>query len=108
MKDNEYIVVLIITSSQKEAAKIGKILVEEKLAASANIIPSIRSFFFWKQEFHDIPEALLILNTKKFLFEKITKRAKELHSYEIPEIIALPILFGSNDFLGWVKGNVLT
>jgi periplasmic divalent cation tolerance protein len=105
MEGDEYIVVLVVASSQEEAEKIGKILVEEKLAASANIIPSLRSFFFWKKEFYDIPEALLILNTKKSLFEKITKRTKELHSYEIPEIIALSILFGSSDFLHWIKEN---
>ena len=105
MEDYPYVIVIIVTSSQEEAEKIGRILVEEKLAASANIIPSIKSFFFWRGEFYDINESMLFLNTRKDRFEKIRDRACELHSYELPEIIAIPILSGSSDFLNWIKEN---
>jgi periplasmic divalent cation tolerance protein len=97
--------VVITTKTMKEAEKIGRILVEEKLAASANIIPSIQSFFFWKGEFNTISESLILLNTRQDLFTKIQKRARELHSYELPEVIAVPILAGSPDFLAWIKEN---
>jgi periplasmic divalent cation tolerance protein len=105
MKKKSYIMVLIATSNQEEAEKIGKTLVEEKLAASANIIPLIKSFFFWKGQFHNIPESIVLLNTRGELFEKLKERVYELHSYELPEVVALPILAGSSEFLDWVKGN---
>ena len=105
MTNESYIVVIIATSTKEEAEKIGKILVEEKLAASANIIPSINSFFFWKGEFKNISEAILLVNTRGALFGKLKERAHELHSYELPEVIALPILAGSSEFLDWIKEN---
>lgn len=105
MTKKSYVMVVITTKTMKEAEKIGRILVEEKLAASANIIPSIQSFFFWKGEFNTISESLILLNTRQDLFTKIQKRARELHSYELPEVIAVPILAGSPDFLAWIKEN---
>ncbi len=100
-----YIVVIIVTKSREEAEKIGKVMVEEKLAASANIIPEIKSFFFWKEKFYHINESILLLNTRKDLFGKVKDRTRELHSYELPEIIAIPIISGSSDFLNWIKEN---
>lgn len=105
MTQESYVMIVIATSTEEEAEKIGKTLVEEKLAASANIIPSIKSFFFWKGEFNSVSEAIILLNTRHDLFEKIQQRARELHSYELPEVIAVPILAGSSDFLAWVKEN---
>jgi len=105
MGKKSYVKVIITTSTQEEAEKIGKILVEEKLAACANIVPSIKSFFFWKGEFNNISESILLLNTRGDLFAKIQARVKELHSYELPEVIAFPILIGSADFLAWIKEN---
>jgi periplasmic divalent cation tolerance protein len=105
MESYPYIIALIATSTQEEAEKIGKTLVEEKLAASANIIPSIKSFFFWKGKFHNIPESIILLNTRHELFAKIQERVRKLHSYELPEVIAVPILASSPDFLAWIKEN---
>ena len=105
MTKDSYVMVIIATSNQEEAEKIGKTLVEEKLAASANIIPSIKSLFFWKGTFHNIPESIVLFNTRGDLFEKLIERVHKLHSYELPEIIALPILAGSSEFLDWVKEN---
>jgi len=102
MESYPYVIALIVTSTQEEAEKIGKALV---LAASANIIPLIKSFFFWKGEFHNIPESILLLNTRGDLFGKLKERVHELHSYELPEVIALPILAGSSEFLDWIKEN---
>ena len=97
-----YIVVFVIASCDSEAEKIGKSLVEERLAASVSLLPPVRSFFTWKGEFYDRQEVLLVIKTRESLFPKLRERVKGLHSYEVPEIIALPILAGSSDFLGWV------
>ena len=105
MESYPYVIALIVTSTQEEAEKIGKALVEERLAASANIIPSIKSFFFWKEEFYNISESIILLNTRRVLFERLRQRVQELHSYELPEVIALPVLGGSLDFLNWIKEN---
>jgi periplasmic divalent cation tolerance protein len=105
MTKESYVMVIIATSTKEEAEKIGKTLVEEKLAASANIIPAIKSFFFWKEELHNISESIILLNTRSDLFAKIQARVRELHSYELPEVIALPILDSSSDFLAWIKKN---
>ena len=105
MGKDAYVVAIIVAGTQEEAEKIGKTLVEERLAASANIIPGLTSFFVWKKEFHHVSETMVLLNTKMDCFEKLQKRAKELHSYELPEIIALPILAGASDFFAWIKEN---
>jgi len=99
---SEFIVIFVTTSSMKEAERISKALVEKKLAACVNIIKDIRSIFFWKGKLSDEKEVLLVAKSKKKNFEKIEKEVKKLHSYEVPEIIGLPILMGSKDYLDWV------
>lgn len=99
---SEFIVIFITAPSKNEAEKIGKALVEKKLAACVNIIKDIRSIFFWKGKLSDEKEVLLIAKSKTKNFEKIEKEVKKLHSYEVPEIIGLPILMGSKDYLDWV------
>jgi periplasmic divalent cation tolerance protein len=98
----EFIVVFVTASSWEEAEKIGKALVEKKLAACVNMVRDIRSIFFWKGKISDEREVLLIAKAKRKNFEKIEKEVKKMHSYEVPEIIALPILIGSKDYLDWV------
>ena len=100
---SEFIVIFITAPSKNEAEKIGKALVEKKLAACVNIIKDIRSIFFWKGKLSDEKEVLLIAKSKTKNFEKIEKEVKKLHSYEVPEIIGLPILMGSEDYLDWVE-----
>jgi len=99
----EFIVIFITASSVEKAEKIGKALVEKKLAACVNIVRDIRSIFFWKGKISDEREVLLIAKSKRKNFEKIEKEVKKMHSYEVPEIIALPILIGSKDYLDWVE-----
>jgi len=98
----DYTVVLITTSSPEEAEKIGKALVHERLAACVNIVREIRSFFFWQGKVEDEQEALIIVKTKASLFPSLVERVKTLHSYTVPEIIALPILMGSESYLRWM------
>ena len=105
MKIN-HIVILITTKDKKEAAKIAQVLLESKLIACANIIDGVRSLFWWQGNIDSSKEVLLVLKTKKILFKKIVAKVKSLHSYQTPEIIALPIVNGSDDYLSWVSTSV--
>jgi periplasmic divalent cation tolerance protein len=98
-----YIVIYITTGSVNEAKKIGRALVEEKLAACSNIISPIRSIYSWQGKICDDKEALMILKTRKKLFNQIVKRVEKLHSYDVPEIIAMPIIEGSSKYLSWLN-----
>ena len=100
------VVVLITASSDDEAMKIGRTLVEEHLVACANVISGVRSLFFWDGAARDERETLLICKSRLLLMERIIERATSLHSYTVPEIIALPIVAGSKDYLAWVNGSV--
>jgi periplasmic divalent cation tolerance protein len=97
-----YRFVYITAKDTEQARRIGKALVTEKLAACVNIFESMNSLYFWKGEFCDEREAVLIAKTRATLLSRLTKRVKELHSYEVPCIVALPIVGGNRDFLEWV------
>jgi periplasmic divalent cation tolerance protein len=79
------------------------VLVEERLAACANIVKDIRSVFRWEGKIEDDSEALMVLKTREALFEDLEKRVRELHSYSVPEVIALPIVKGSEAYLSWLQ-----
>ena len=98
-----HIVIYITTGSISEAKKIGHTLVEEKLVACSNIISPIHSIYNWQGKICDDKEALIILKTKKKLFKQIVKKVEELHSYDVPEIIAMPIIEGSSKYLSWIN-----
>jgi len=100
---SDAVVILVTTPTIDEARKIGNALVEEKLIACANIIPQVESIFYWQDKVCNEKEALMVIKTKKKLIEKIIKRVKALHSYTVPEVIALPIIKGSKDYIKWVK-----
>ena len=100
---SDYIVVLITTSTREEGEKIVSTLVDEKLAACGNIIEGLTSIFFWEEKICKETEALLMIKTKKSLFERLSARVKEIHSYDVPEVIALPVTAGSEEYLDWVK-----
>lgn len=99
----EAIVVYITAPNEDEAAKIAKTIVEERLAGCVNIVKGIRSIYSWQGKIEDDSEALMIAKTQRHLFEPLKRRVKELHSYTVPEIIALPIIEGSDDYLNWLK-----
>ncbi|MBV6518534.1 MAG: cytochrome C biogenesis protein CcdA [Candidatus Brocadia sp.] len=102
------IVIFITTSSQDEAKKIGQILREENLIACCNIVPSIESIFTWQGRTLHEKETLMICKTREDLFGAVEKRVRQLHSYDVPEIIALPIIQGSKDYLDWVAQETKT
>ena len=100
------IVVFITAKDRQEAQGIAQALVQEKLIACANVLGNVESLFWWEGSVDRSQEVLLILKTKRNLFNKIVKRVKTLHSYKTPEIIALPIVIGSKDYLNWIKESV--
>jgi periplasmic divalent cation tolerance protein len=93
--------VYITTGSANEAEKIGNSLVEEKLAACVNIFP-IKSVYRWKGKIRRESEAAMIIKTRKELVDRVIKRVKELHSYEVPAIVVFNIEKGHKDFLRWI------
>ena len=101
-----YAFVYITTSGKDESKYIGKTLVEEKLTACVNIVPSIESIYLWKGEIEEDNESLLIAKTKQDNIDKIIKRVKEIHSYETPAILAIPIIEGSKDYLDYLDSEL--
>jgi periplasmic divalent cation tolerance protein len=101
------VVVFITAPTDEEAALIAKSLVESKLAACVNIIRGIRSIYSWQGRIEDDTEVLMIAKTRQELFESLSSRVKELHSYDVPEVIALPILEGSEDYLTWLRDSTI-
>jgi len=94
--------VYVTTPTKKEAKKVAKILVSEKLAACCNIF-KIESLYWWKGKIEKSGEYGMFVKTKKNLVEKIIKRVKEIHSYSVPCIISFDIEKGNNDFLNWIE-----
>lgn len=99
----EEIVIFITAPSEEEAARIARALVESRLAACVNIINKIRSIYSWQGEIEDDAEVLMIVKTQRKLFDALSAKVRELHSYDVPEIISLPITNGSEDYLNWIK-----
>lgn len=97
------IIVLITASNEVEAARIARALVEAKLSGCVNIIRDIRSIYSWQGKVEDENEAFMLVKTQESLFDSLMEKVKELHSYTVPEIIALPIIRGSEDYLRWLK-----
>jgi len=94
--------VYVTAADTEEAKKIGRQLVEEQLAACANILPGATSIFRWQGKVEEAGEAVLILKTTEQKLERLIERAKALHSYDCPCIEALPVVEGNRDFLEWV------
>ncbi len=100
---SDEIVVYITASSSEEAEEISRKLLEARLIACANIIPGIVSLFRWKGEICRENELLIIAKSRGALFNDIVGLVRRLHSYTVPEVIALPIIHGSEDYLRWVR-----
>ncbi len=103
MSNTEYIVVLMTAPTEDEAAGIGRSVVEEGLAACCNISTGLRSIYRWQGKICDEPEVLCILKTRAVLFERLKDRIVELHSYDVPEVIAIDIKDGHGDYLKWIE-----
>jgi periplasmic divalent cation tolerance protein len=97
------IVVLVTCASPSQAAKIGSALVRERLAACVNVVPGLTSIFSWKVDMSRERESLMIVKTRRALFEKLRRRVRALHSYETPEIVALPMAAVDPDYRRWLE-----
>ncbi|HLC18417.1 MAG TPA: divalent-cation tolerance protein CutA [Thermodesulfobacteriota bacterium] len=97
-----HVVVFVTAPNVEEAEGIGKKVVAEKLAACCNIVPGLKSIYTWKGQLLTEGEVLCIFKTKKVLFERLRDRVVELHSYDVPEVIATEITSGLQDYLRWI------
>lgn len=102
-----YILVHVTVKNTEEGRKIAKSLVKHRLAACVNITPEVESHFWWKDKLDTAKEAMLFIKTKETLLPELIKSIKKLHSYSIPEIIALPITGGSRDYLEWIDSEII-
>jgi len=100
------IVIFMTAKDLTEAQSIVQKLVEEKLIACGNIVPQVKSVFWWQGKVDESDETLVVMKTKKSFFKKVEKVIKSLHSYDVPEIIALPICAGSKDYLTWIDQSL--
>jgi periplasmic divalent cation tolerance protein len=99
---NTYVIVMVTTASKQEAESIAQRLLKERLIACANIIGPFSSLFHWSGKIEKAEEYLIFMKSRKDLFEKLAETVKALHSYEVPEIIVLPIVEGSKAYLDWL------
>ena len=97
--------VYVTASDAAEARKIGRALVQEKLAACANVLDGMTAIYWWEGEVQDGEEAVLIAKTREDLVPALTEKVKALHSYDCPCVVALPLVGGSRDFLDWIAAE---
>lgn len=104
--NSEYLIIFCTVPDEDTALKISNKIVKEKLAACCNVIKGIRSIYFWKDKMCDDSEFLLIIKTKKSAYKKLEDRIKNLHPYQVPEILGISINQGVEQYLKWVDENV--
>lgn len=101
-----HIVVFVTAGNKKEAQKIASGLIKKKLAACVNIAGKVDSVFFWEGKVQKSKESLLIIKSTKAKFPQLARMVKSLHSYDLPEIIALPVVAGDKPYLRWIDESV--
>lgn len=101
----QVLVILVTTVNKEEAVRIGKGMVDAKLAACANIILGVQSIYRWKGKVVKSQEALLILKSTRPRYRALEKAIKAMHTYETPEILALPVKEGLDQYIGWVRSE---
>ena len=104
----DFIVVVVTAPNHEVADRLAHTLVSEKLAACVNVLPGVRSVYVWKGEICNEGELLCLLKTRRELFPAVRQRLLALHPYEVPEIIALPLVEGSEPYLAWLRDNTQT
>ena len=103
-KGDDAFVVMVNTATEDEAVRIARSVVEERLAAAANVVPGLRSFYRWQGKVEDAAEVQVLMKTRRDRLPRLFDRIEELHSYEVPGIIALPVETGLPAYLRWVAG----
>jgi periplasmic divalent cation tolerance protein len=103
----EYVAVLITAPSTEVAREIGRALLEKRLVACTNVIPGLNSLYWWQGNIEDDSEVMMVCKTRADVFEsKLVPAVVELHPYDVPAIVALPILMASPDYLTWIDDEV--
>ncbi len=97
------LVVLTTCGSEEEAARLARLLVEERLAACVAVTPRVRSFYQWQGKLEESEEWALTAKTSRALFPALLERLKNAHRYQVPEVLALPIIDGNPDYLDWMQ-----
>ena len=100
---NNYIIILVTAKDRQEAEAISQKLLDGHLIACANIVSPVTSFFYWLGKVERAEECLIIMKSRADLFVQVADHVKGLHSYEVPEVLALPIVEGSKAYLGWLS-----
>jgi periplasmic divalent cation tolerance protein len=100
------IVVLTSCAQQADAERLARALVAGRLAACVNVVPGVRSFYHWKGEIESAEEFLLIVKTSRDLFPELRAEMEKLHPYEVPELLALPVVAGAENYLSWLQFNL--
>lgn len=100
------IVVLTTCSSEEEAGRLARLCIEQRLAACVQILPPMRSVYRWRGQLEQSEERLLLIKSRRGLFEALCRRLRAAHSYEVPEILALPVVDGSEDYLSWMDAEL--
>ncbi|MFA6384589.1 MAG: divalent-cation tolerance protein CutA [Candidatus Omnitrophota bacterium] len=101
-----YVVVLITAANKKQARMIAGALVERKLVACVNVIDRVSSLFWWKKKVDKATEVLIVAKSTRGKLPRIIASVKSLHSYTVPEIIALPVVGGNRDYLDWIDESI--
>lgn len=97
------IAVLVTASGKEEAEKIAQVVLTQKLAACVNIIPGVQSYFWWEGKIDSSPEVSMIIKTDEKKFNELAQAVRQAHSYDTPEIIALPIVAGDEKYMKWMN-----
>jgi periplasmic divalent cation tolerance protein len=100
------IVILCTCCSAQESQRIASRLLEDHLAACVNVLPSVRSYYWWQGVIESSEEHLLLIKSTAALFPAVQEAVQQTHSYEVPELLALPVLDGSADYLDWLRSNL--
>lgn len=102
----DHIVVLNTCSSAEEAEQLARMLVERRLAACVSVVPGVRSFYRWQDAVESAGEWLLLVKSSRDLFPALCSVIEQAHSYEVPEILALPVVEGAANYLNWLTSSV--
>ena len=102
MEHDQNIVIFITTGTDGEARRVAEVLLEQRKAACVTIVPTVTSLFWWEDRIDSDRESLLVVKSKASLLDEIVSLVKGVHSYDVPEVIALPIIGGNSDYLDWI------
>jgi periplasmic divalent cation tolerance protein len=105
-EDARYIVVFVTTGSSEEARKVSDLLLNNRKAACVSIVSGVASSFWWKGKIDAANEDLLIIKTRASVLSEVMALIKTVHSYEVPEVIAMPVIGGNEDYLNWIETEV--